>query len=816
MRARTLIGWLLLSSVATATPYSQTLLWKKLSFTVKSQAQSFTLQPKGLTVSNQPITHSLDGPVRSAQIGDLDGDGWPEILVTWTTDSSHQGAAVYSANYGKSLSQVSFHPTSGLGTFSLQGNRLVHKDLSTVETHYRLQRGEASKQLVADKDRPSAIDFGMPRGFSVLKMNRKADPRKDFSDYSSGQWKKKSHLTPELLQISSLVVVSKVVGSQVQTVLEDARIRSLKAPKGSPLQQVGDFYASGMDVKRLEALGASPLKADLEKLAEIDGPEKFSRAVSDWSSRMSEPMYHFLLVSTDPTDRSRYSLFLADASLGLSSENYTLPQFAALRAAYLEKIQGVLELYGLSPSDARDQAQAYLHTEIRLAGKKLTPAQRRDPNKAYRKMSWEEAVAAYPALDLPAQLAFLKLEKPASIWVMGPDGVAERNAILVEGNWKQLRDHLRTSILLQSSDYLGPQFEAINYKFTKALYGEVTEPTRPEKLAYATSQNLGHPLSQLYVARHFPPQRRKSVEDMLRRVRQEFRQRIVDNQWLQPETRRQALEKLDAVEISVGYPDEWIDLSSVDIRRDDYLGNRLRLNQFFTQRNLRKLGQPVKEDRFASPGATLPIDVNAAYSADSNRIEIPAAFLQPPFFDPKLDMAVNLGTLGATIGHELTHGFDSHGRLYDAKGNVRDWWTPADAKHFQEENQKLIDQANGFEILPGLFLNGPLQSGENLADAGGLALGFAALQTYLKEHPEERKLRDGMTPEERYFAAWGQLWAEKSREKVVRQLNVSDSHAPGLYRQSQAARHQPGFFKAFGIKAGDPLWLDEQKRVNVW
>ena len=172
--------------------------------------------------------------------------------------------------------------------------------------------------------------------------------------------------------------------------------------------------------------------------------------------------------------------------------------------------------------------------------------------------------------------------------------------------------------------------------------------------------------------------------------------------------------------------------------------------------------------------------------------------------------------IGVVIGHEMTHGFDSQGRLYDAKGNVRDWWTPADAKHFQEENQKLIEQANGFQILPGLFLNGPLQTGENLADAGGLAFGFAALQTYLKEHPEERKLRDGMTPEQRYFAAWSQLWAEKSREKVIRQLNVSDSHAPGLYRQSQAARHEPGFFKAYGIKASDPLWLDEKKRVNVW
>ncbi len=815
LSTKTLAGFLLLTGLAVAAPSSQTLTWKKLAFRVSSQDQGFTLQPQGLSASNEAVAQRVEGTLNPAQIGDLDGDGWPEILVTWKIDGSHQGAAVFSVNQGKSLSQAGFTPASNLGSFSLEGPELVHKDLSTVETRYRLRKGEASKQLVADPIQRSALDFGLPRGFSPLKMNRKANPARDFADYSAGAWSEKAHLTPDLLQLSSIVVVTKVVGSQIQTVLEDARVRSPQAAKGTPLQQVGDFYAAGMDEQRLLQLGASAIKPELARLEEIDSPASFARACCEWSTRL-EPIYDCLLVSPDLQDHSRYSLFLVDGSLGLSSDNYTRPEFAPLRSAYAQRIQSILEQSGVPGPEAQAQAQTFLDTEIRLAKKKLTPTQRRDPNRSFRKLTWEEAVAAYPALDLPGQLACLKLDKPTSLWVLGPDGLAERNAIVAEGNWKQLREHLRIAVLLKASGYLGPQFEAIDDNFTKALYGDVRESPRPTRMAAVLAQNLGHPLSQLYVARYFPAERRKSVEEVLRRVRQEFRRRIVANQWLQPETRQQALEKLDAIEILVGYPDEWIDFSPVDVRHDDYLGNIFRVNQFLAARNLDKLGKPVKVDRFAVSGSTLPIDVNAAYSSDSNKIEIPAAFLQPPFYDPQLDMAVNLGTLGAVIGHELTHGFDSSGRRYDARGNVRDWWTPADASHFERENQKLIDQANGFEILPGLALNGALECGENLADVGGLALGYDALQTYLTEHPEERRLRDGLTPEQRYFTAWSQLWSEKTGDQVIRQLNVSDGHPPGLYRQSQAARHQRGFFEAFGIKPGDPLWMDESKRVNVW
>ena len=814
---KTLAGSILIGGLATAAPAPQILKWKNITFRLSASPSSYRLQPAGLTVANESVSQAIHGSLGSAQIADLDADGWPEVLVRWKKGPYSQGAALYSVNAGKSLSQVGFPEQPQLGNFRLHGRTLIFQDLNQVETHYRLIPGEAIKQLKAEAFQPVVLDFGLPRGFSPQKMNRNIAPAKDFAGFASGRWEKRARLLPGELSLSALIVVKRVVDSQVMTIMDEASQKSADAPAGSPTQQVGDFYLSGMNVDRLEQLGATPLQADFKKFATVGTPAEFSRTCAEWMPKADgeSGFQHFLLISSDMQDSSHYSIFLGDGKLGLSKDNYTNPQDAAVRTAYLRRLSDLLVLSGVARQEAEAQALGYFETEKRIAAKKLSPADRRDPNKAFRKMSWGEALAAYPALALPEQLAFLKLPQPESIWVLNPEALAERNTILAEGDWPLLRNNLRLNALLQCSGFLGPKFEEINLAFAEALYGKIKRVPRPLLMVAAAPKVLGHPLSRLYVARYFPAQRRKSVEELLRRVRGEFRRRIQTNAWLQPQTRQQALAKLDAMKVSVGYPDEWIDYSSVTIRADDYLGNCLRVRQFLFQRELARWGKPVSRDHFDSPGSTLPIDINAAY-ASSNKIEIPAAILQPPFYDPRADMAVNMGSLGATIGHEFTHGFDSSGRLYDAQGNVRDWWAASDARRFELENQKLVDQANAFEFRPKLYLNGPLESGENMADVGGLSLAYAALQGYLQEHPQERKLRDGLTPEQRFFLSWAQLWAEKGNDALFRQTIASDGHAPGRYRQDQAARHEPGFFKAFGIKPGDPLWLEQQKRTRLW
>jgi putative endopeptidase len=400
--------------------------------------------------------------------------------------------------------------------------------------------------------------------------------------------------------------------------------------------------------------------------------------------------------------------------------------------------------------------------------------------------------------------------------VGGLDVLRERNAILADYAPEQIRAYVQFELLRRMAPYLTPAFDVPNAAFDIVLYGkDVTRP-RDQQVAKATPGLLGHPLSQLYVAKYMTPESRREVEAMVARIKAQFRARIERNGWLSPETRAKALGKLDQTEIHVGYPDKWIDYGNVEIRRDDYAGNAMRLNEFLTRRELAKLGKPVVLDQFASPTTTLPIIINAGYDMSWNGIEIPAAFLQPPFYDAKADPAVNYCTMGAVIGHELTHGFDSQGRLYDAKGNVRDWWTAADAKRFADETSKLAKQADVFEILPGLRLNGAIEVGENLADVGGVALGYAALQQHLREHPDANRSIDGFTPPQRCFLAWGQLWADKMNEGAMRQTLPVDGHPPGVYRMAAPAQHEQAFFDAFGIRAGDRMWLEPGARVTIW
>ena len=413
------------------------------------------------------------------------------------------------------------------------------------------------------------------------------------------------------------------------------------------------------------------------------------------------------LTSPHPQDRTRVTIYVGDADLGLGLDNYLKPEAQRIRDGYVAQIAEYLTIAGWKPADARATAQMVLAIETRVAKKKLTPLELRDPAKRFVPTPYAQVKQLLTHVDLDAYFRALGLPTGGEVVVVGGlDVLRERNAILADYAPEQTRSYVQFELLRRMAPYLTPAFDGPNAAFDIVLYGkDVTRP-RDQQVAKATPGLLGHPLSQLYVAKYMTPESRREVEAMVARIKAQFRARIERNGWLSPETRAKALGKLDQTEIHVGYPDKWIDYGTVEIRRDDYAGNAMRLNEFLTRRELAKLGKPVELDQFASPTTTLPIIINAGYDMSWNGIEIPAAFLQPPFYDAKADPAVNYCTMGAVIGHELTHGFDSQGRLYDAKGNVRDWWTAADAKRFADETSKLAKQADAFEILPGLRLNG--------------------------------------------------------------------------------------------------------------
>jgi len=503
--------------------------------------------------------------------------------------------------------------------------------------------------------------------------------------------------------------------------------------------------------------------------------------------------------------------------LPLAQDKYLNPESTAIRAAYLKYIAATLEIAGSSPAEAATAAKKLLAMETRIASKSLTPLEKKDPTKTFKRVSFTELQALLPNLDLKTYFKEQGLPIDQPLLAIDLRALTEINQMLKDYSIADIKLFLRWQLLSQTKDKLTPAFDKPELAFLRVIYGEKYElPSRAERVSSLVISRFGHPVSQLYIKEYFSPQAKQQVEAIVGRIRNKFRARLVANPWLSPATRQEALEKLDRTVIKVGYPDQWIDYNRVAIRRDDYLGNTLNTAQFFQQRMFSQLGKPVTRDEFSIPRITLPLVVNAAFNQGVNGIEIPAAFLQPPNYDAKYDPGVNFCAMGAVIGHELTHGFDSLGRQFDSKGNLRNWWTDADTAKFIAQTDKLVKQADAYEVLPGLKINGKLTVTENLADVGGISLAYEALQEYLKENPQERRTIDSYTPEQRCFLSWAQLWAIKIRDGELRNQVATDSHAPDAYRTFAPLQHEEGFFNAFGIKPGDPMWLDEKDRVKIW
>ena len=660
-------------------------------------------------------------------------------------------------------------------------------------------------------------NFGFPLAFDPSKMDTSADPRQDFARYAAGRWLDVATIPGDSPYISGIVLMTKRVERQVDDLFAEAASKSPTSAKGTPLQQVGDLYAAGMDVERLNQLGAAPLMPEWDRIAKIDGAKSLALALARLELIANVPVILGASVGRDLEDPTRYSIVVADGDLPLPAlEHYLAPELAPVREAYLGVIADSLALAGVPSAEAKARAAKVLEMETRIAGKKLTPVQQRDVRTAVQRMSYADLKAACPHFDLDAFFTELGLPTSGEVLVANLAAIRERDAMLGEYSLADTKAYLQWEALRLNSAHLTPKFIDVQANLTRALTGQTDVPKRERVVAQSVSSGLGHGVGQLYVERFFSPQSRKDAEQVVANVRAQFRKRLEQNEWLSASTRAYAIEKLDKMNIVVGYPEQWIDTSSVDVRRDDYFGSMLRLNEFASRRALARLGQPVADDGFADTKHTLPTVVNAAYSPDRNGIEIPAAFLQPPFYDSKADAAVNYCTLGAVIGHEITHGFDSMGRLFDANGALRDWWGPADGEAFVARSRNLVEQANAFEVLPGVRLNGELSSGENLADVGGVMLGYDALQAHLQANPEDNRKIDGFTPQQRCFLAWGQNWADKMHPGLLRTLAASDPHPPGRYRMIAPSRNVQGFYDAFGVRAGDAMWVDPTKRVDIW
>lgn len=667
-------------------------------------------------------------------------------------------------------------------------------------------------------DRPPVPAVGPDQlAFSLENMDRTSDPGEDFYRFALGGWIDRVERPADRPMIDAFDFMGRRLTAQMEETLLDAAAKSGTAERGTPIQQVGAFYTSFMHVATLDTKGMTPLDPEM---ARID-------AIADLGD-LASYLGHYLLVAedlalagfvptTDMADSTRNSLYFVGSSLVLGHQNlYEEPAGSALDLALRKNLANMLDAAGYEPARATAVATLVADIDRELHGGLLTPVEATNPANTYQPVTFAALQADIPELDLTALLAGLGMKPPERIIKSEPRYLAVLGKVLRERPIEQIRDYLKVKLINRFKPYLGSRFEAVIADQQKILVGVDKLPPREERVQNELKMFLGHPVSRLYVERFFDDETRAKSADMVGRVKDAFLARIETRDWLTDATRAAAKEKLEKLTFEVGYPQTWIDMSNVEVRPDDLIGNIQRLIAFDVKRSLDKFDAPVEHESFANVQATLPIIVNAAYDPSINGFEVPAAILQPPAFEANLDAPVYFCRLGAVLGHEMTHGFDSRGRQYDASGNLRDWWTPEDTAAFTREAEKLVEQANAYEVLPGLTLNGALTVTENMADVGGITLAYAALKDYLAENPEENVEIDGFSPAQRCFLAWAQFWGMKSTDGVIRSVFMSDEHAPSMYRSVAALKHVDDFYTAFDITEGDPEWLAPEKRVRAW
>jgi putative endopeptidase len=463
---------------------------------------------------------------------------------------------------------------------------------------------------------------------------------------------------------------------------------------------------------------------------------------------------------------------------------------------------------------AKLHAAKILALESRMAAAMMTPLQMREPANIYNMMTLEQAQALVPALDLGAFLKTLGITPPARLQVLDVNAMKALQRLLTEQPADDVKLLLRWFVVAGRAAELGGGYRGMEEEFSRLRKGLKEPPQRERVITQQIAAQLYHPLSQLYVQANFPDSTRREITEMVAHMKDEFASRLRSNAWLDDATRKAALEKLAKIDIQVGYPGTWVDFSPLDIRADDHFGNVQRAARFAFEREIGQIGKPVLGNRFAVATKTTPIAVNSAYNFTTNSIDITAAILQPPFFTPGGDIAANYCAIGAVIGHEITHGFDSLGRQYDPQGNLRNWWTTDADRRFKQRTDVLIDQYNRYQILPGLMHNGAMTVTENTADLGGITLAHAALRRALAKNPAPPV--DGLTADQRCFVAWTQMWAYKARSERLRYLVSVDVHAVSSVRAVAPLLHLDAFHEAFGTRPGDPMWRDPKQRVVIW
>ena len=680
---------------------------------------------------------------------------------------------------------------------------------------HAVQAGEsppaASAALAATIPSTSEKEPVIPR-FSVSYMDKSILPSNDFYHYANGTWLKNNPVPADKARWGSFSELAERNNYMIHSILEDAR-SDKSSPVSSPKREVGDFFASAMDTAKLEQLRFEPIKKDLERIEGIKSTDDLFNVLSDFHKNGVVGIFD-TGVEPDAKNSDIYAFQLTQGGLSLPDRDYYLTDaFATQRAAYSEHLKKMFGLLGESSSDAAKHAATVLDLETELAKVSRSRVDLRDPIKNYNKVATADLVAKNPSIPWKLYLSDRSVADLPYAIVGQPEFYTAVDKLIKERPLDDWKTYLRWHVLHNAAPFLHDDVEVENFNFFgKTLSGQEQQEPRWKRAAKVIDGSIGEALGQLYVEKCFPPEARARMAELVTNLKEVMRDRLQKLDWMSDATKEKALKKFDRFVQKIGYPDKFRDYSSVVIKRDDYLGNVRRADAFDVHRRIVRVGKTV--DR--SEWEMTPPTVNAYFNPSMNEIVFPAGILQPPFFDVAADDAVNYGAIGAVIGHEITHGYDDQGRHFDADGNLSEWWTDQDAKEFEKRAQKVVDEYNAFEPLPNLHVNGKLTLGENIADLGGVTIGYDAMERALKKDPSKRKNVDGFTPEQRFFLSFAQIWRINIRDAEQKRLITVDPHSPGAFRAVGPLMNVQEFYDAFEIKPGAAVWREPDKRAKIW
>lgn len=650
-------------------------------------------------------------------------------------------------------------------------------------------------------------------GFDRNNMDLTVKPGNDFYHYAVGNWLKTHPLDAEYPINGSFLDLEIANEKRIQELIMEYADKP--QTMGSLGQKIGTLYNLMMDSVRLNREGYTPIKATLVKIAAIKDRKEYQLVTAQLDRRGENTMMFGVGVDADIRNASMNLVSIWQGGLGLGTRDYYLnddEQTVKIRNAYQEMMKKLFILVGNDENTAAKKVENIMEIETRLAKPSYSLVQQRDVDANYHKMTYNELVATFPGIDWGN--VFLQIGFPAfsEVSVGQIEPLHEVEKILADTPLDALKAYAEIKVISGAASQMSDDFRKVMFDFSKVKSGVQQDRPRWKRAVSLVSTVLGEAIGKLYVEKYFPESSKKQMEKLVANLQTALKQRIEQLTWMTPATKTKAIDKLSNFIVKIGYPDKWKDYSGLQV--DDKLSlyeNMQNVSEFLTLDVLqRKVNKPVDKSEW---GMT-PQEVNAYYNPTTNEICFPAAILQPPFFDPNADDAVNLGAIGGVIGHEMSHGFDDQGSQFDKDGNQNNWWTAADKKNYDARTKVLEDYFNKVEIVNGKYVNGKQTLGENIGDNGGINIAFTALQNVMKE--KDLGVIDGFTPEQRFFLSWARVWAGNSTPEYQEMLLTTDVHSPNIARVNAAFPHIDAWYQAFKIKKGDKLFLPKNKRAHIW